>query len=142
MTEEIHHEGTLLAIILRSDYKADGIQFFTPNSFSQQLAYMRRPTGYEIKPHVHNTVKREVSYTKEVIFVRSGKVRVDFYSEGKAYLQSRVLASGDIVLLAHGGHGFFVLEESEMIEVKQGPYAGEMDKTRFEPVDSAQVRLS
>jgi mannose-6-phosphate isomerase-like protein (cupin superfamily) len=86
-------------------------------------------------------VTREVEYTKEVIFIRSGKVRIDFYDDGQTYLESRILTPGDVVLLARGGHGFEMLEPSEMIEVKQGPYAGEKDKTRFAPIDSNIVIL-
>ncbi len=139
MIETIAVEGLTLAIIIRSTFKCDGIKFFTPNDFSQQLAYMNRPQGYVIAPHVHNSVKREVQYTKEVLFLRSGKVRVDFYLESQEYLQSTVLNAGDVVLLAFGGHGFEMLEASEIIEVKQGPYAGEQDKTRFAPVGTTKV---
>lgn len=141
MIEKINHQEKLLALILRANYRAEGIQFFTPNDFSQQLGYMNRPQGYVIPPHVHNPVAREVQFTKEVLFIKSGRVRIDFYDDNQNYLESRILNQGDIVLLAFGGHGFEMLESSEMIEVKQGPYAGEEDKTRFLPVSSNLVRL-
>jgi hypothetical protein len=141
MLERIINNNQILAIILRSSYYANGIQFFTPNEFSQQLGYMNRPTGYVIPPHVHNAVPREVQFTKEVLFLKSGKVRVDFYDEQRSYLESRILVEGDVILLAFGGHGFEMLQASEMIEVKQGPYAGDFDKTRFSPVPSEQIRL-
>ena len=141
MIEEIRHGNSLLALILRAGFRADGIRFFTPNDFSQQLGYMHRPQGYVIPPHVHNAVERSVHYTKEVLFIRSGKVRVDFYDDGQNYLESRILGAGDVILLAFGGHGFEMLEASEMIEVKQGPYAGDADKTRFPPIPASKVRL-
>ncbi|EAQ75957.1 MULTISPECIES: hypothetical protein [unclassified Synechococcus] len=141
MIQEFYDGSTLLALILRDSYKAEGIKFFTPSDFSQQLGYMNRPQGYVIPPHVHNPVPREVQYTKEVLFIRSGRVRVDFYTDAQEYLQSTILESGDIILLAYGGHGFEMLEEAEMIEVKQGPYAGEQDKTRFQGILASQVRL-
>jgi hypothetical protein len=141
IVEEIVHGKTLLALILRASFRADGIRFFTPDDFSQQLGYMNRPKGYVIPPHVHNPVERSVHYTKEVLFIRSGKVRIDFYDDGQNYLESRILGGGDVILLAFGGHGFEMLEPTEMIEVKQGPYAGESDKTRFAPVPSANLRL-
>lgn len=131
----------ILAMIIRNHYHADGIEFFTPPDFSQQLGYMNRPKGYSIDPHVHNPVTREVNFTKEVLYIKSGKVRVDFYDESKNYLSSRVLNKGDVVLLAFGGHGFKMLEESEIIEVKQGPYAGDSDKSRFESVSDSQIVL-
>jgi mannose-6-phosphate isomerase-like protein (cupin superfamily) len=141
MVDEIHHNGKVLALILRASFRADGIRFFTPDDFSQQLGYMRRPQGYVIPPHVHNAVERSVHYTKEVLFIRSGKVRVDFYDDNQDYLESRILEAGDVILLAFGGHGFEMLEASEMIEVKQGPYAGEADKTRFSPIPADRVRV-
>lgn len=132
MVEKIFNGGNLQAIILRTGFRQDGIEFFTPDDFSQQLAYMKRPTGYQIQPHVHNPVAREVLYTKEVLFIKSGVVRVDFYTDAKKYYESAMLHAGDVILLAYGGHGFEVLQEAEIIEVKQGPYAGESDKSRFE----------
>jgi mannose-6-phosphate isomerase-like protein (cupin superfamily) len=132
MIESILHNGQLLAIIIPDDFREPGIHFFTPSDLSQQLAYMRHPQGKIIEPHVHNPVPREVHFTQEVLFLKKGKLRVDFYDDSQNYLQSRILKAGDVILLATGGHGFEVLEEIEMIEVKQGPYAGDMDKTRFQ----------
>jgi len=128
-----------LAIIIRNSFCKEGIEFFTPSSYSQQIGYMNRPKGYEIDPHVHNPVPREVQFTNEVLFIKSGKVRVDFYTEQQTYLQSAVLEQGDVILLARGGHGFEMLEPTEMIEVKQGPYAGDHDKTRFESTIPAKA---
>jgi len=141
MIEQITHQDQILAMLLRSSQHSEGIQFFTPDDFSQQLAYMNRPQGYVIAPHVHNPVPREVQFTKEVLFIKSGKVRVDFYDDEQNYLESRVLNQGDVVLLAFGGHGFEMLESSEIIEVKQGPYAGEADKARFTPISADQINL-
>ena len=139
--ESFEINGKLFAIILRSDHKSNGVEFFTPNDFSQQLGYMKHPLGHSILPHVHNPVEREVHYTKEVLFIKSGKVRVDFYDEDQNYVESRILRSGDVILLAFGGHGFEMLEDSEIIEVKQGPYAGDADKTRFNAIPADQIRL-
>lgn len=139
MIEEITNLGRILALVIRANYRKEGISFFTPNEFSQQLGYMNRPQGYVIPPHVHNPVVREVLFTKEVLFIKSGKVRVDFYDNEKNYFESRILFQGDVILLAFGGHGFEMLEASEIIEVKQGPYAGDQDKTRFSPVEANQI---
>jgi len=139
LVENITFNSRLLGVILRTSYEAEGIKFFTPSDFSQQLGYMNRPSGYVIPPHVHNPVPREVQYTKEVLFIKSGRVRVDFYDDDQIYLESRVLETGDVILLAYGGHGFEMLEPTEMIEVKQGPYAGDQDKTRFEGINADQA---
>jgi hypothetical protein len=141
MIEQITHQGRTLAMLLRTSYQSEGIKFFTPDEFSQQLAYMNRPEGYVIAPHVHNAVPREVQFTKEVLFIKSGKARVDFYDDEQIYLESRILNQGDVILLAFGGHGFEMLEASEIIEVKQGPYAGDVDKTRFKPIAAQQIRV-
>ena len=139
--EYVKHGESLLAIILPANFRDPGIRFFTPNDFSQQLACMCHPPGKIIFPHVHNHVPREVRYTLEVLFIKRGKVRVDFYDDSEKYLESRILSTGDVILLAAGGHGFEVLEETEMIEVKQGPYAGEEDKRRFEGISAQEVRF-
>jgi mannose-6-phosphate isomerase-like protein (cupin superfamily) len=141
MIEQITHEDRLLAVIVSHRFNKPGIHFFTPNDLSQQLAYMHHPIGKVIPPHVHNAVPREVTYTQEVLFIKSGKLRVDFYTDRQNYLDSRVLEAGDVILLVTGGHGFEVIEEIEMIEVKQGPYVGERDKTRFEGITSEQALI-
>ena len=133
MIEEFIHNGNAFAIIVRRDFNCPGINFFTPNDYSQQLAYMSHRTGKEIQPHVHKKVQREVHYTQETLFIRKGKLQVDFYSDDQQYLESRVLEAGDVILLIKGGHGFKVVEDLEMFEVKQGPYAGDEDKIKFTP---------
>jgi mannose-6-phosphate isomerase-like protein (cupin superfamily) len=100
---------------------------------------MKHPSGYQIPPHVHNKVIRDVQSTQEVLFVKSGKLRVDFYTEDQNYLESSTLNTGDVILLASGGHGFEILEEAEIIEVKQGPYSGDHDKTRFKPISIPNI---
>jgi mannose-6-phosphate isomerase-like protein (cupin superfamily) len=135
--ECIENEGQTLAIVVYHSYRKEGVSFFTPDDLSQQLAYMHHPAGKVIEAHVHNPVARQVQYTQEVLFIRKGKLRVDFYDSKQTYLESRILESGDVILLATGGHGFEVLEEVEMFEVKQGPYAGEQDKTRFGGISSS-----
>src|ERR1700730_8036627 len=142
LVESVTHAGRMLALIISGRFREPGIHFFTPADFSQQLAYMEHPAGKLIAPHVHNPVPREVQYTQEVLFIRKGRLRVDFYDHQQCYPRSRVLEEADVILLIEGGHGFEVMENVEMIEVKQGPYAGEQDKTRFEGIKRAQVRLA
>jgi mannose-6-phosphate isomerase-like protein (cupin superfamily) len=140
MNEEIRIEGRLCAVILRADFDEPGIRFFTPDDFSQQLASMSYAPGKVIPAHTHNPVQREVFHTQETLFIRKGKVRVDFFTDDRRYVTSRILSAGDVILLIAGGHGFEVLEELNMIEVKQGPFAGDGDKTRFEPQFPPQLR--
>jgi hypothetical protein len=142
MVYQIIHDNELMALVISHKFSDFGVHFFTPADFSQQLGYIRHPVGKIIEPHVHNAVAREVYYTQEVLFIKRGKLRVDFYDKGKHYLQSYILETGDTILLAVGGHGFEVLEEVEMIEVKQGPYSGDVDKTRFIPVTTPEQKLA
>jgi mannose-6-phosphate isomerase-like protein (cupin superfamily) len=139
MVKRIEHNNELLAIIIPANHAKPGIEFFTPDDFSQQLAFMQHPAGKTIPPHVHNLGRREVHFTQEALFVRRGKLRVDFYDNDQRYLESRVLEAGDVILLATGGHGLEVLEPVEIIEVKQGPYVGEQDKSRFPQVAADKI---
>ena len=127
----VKNKKQILAIIIRKNYKKKGITFFTPKKYSQQLGYMNRPKNYVIKPHVHKEVKREVKNTREVLFIKSGKIKVDFYSNTKKFICSRIVSKGDVLLLVDGGHGFKMLQNSEIFEVKQGPYNGLEDKVVF-----------
>lgn len=130
--EYIYIDSILCAILLPADFNEPGIHFFTQNSFSQQMGAMSYPSGKLIPAHTHNPVRREVLYTQETLFIRKGRLRVDFYNEANAYKTSRILGAGDVILLISGGHGFEVLEELNMVEIKQGPYVGDDDKTRFD----------
>ncbi|UZQ55232.1 hypothetical protein OOK60_03915 [Trichothermofontia sichuanensis B231] len=139
--QHITDGNELLAILIPAQFSKPGIHFFTPDELSQQLAYMNYSAGKVIPAHVHNPVHRDVLFTQEVLIIKKGKLRVDFYNSNRFYLQSRILQAGDVILLITGGHGFEVLEDIEMIEVKQGPYMGEQDKTRFEGIDVTQVKF-
>ena len=92
---------------------------------------MNRPKGYIIDPHYHNHIKRNITITQEVLYIKSGVVRVDFYTHTNTYLESKILYTGDVILLAAGAHGFEILEEAEIIEVKQGPYQQDKDKVHL-----------
>jgi hypothetical protein len=131
MIEKIIYNNQLISLIIRKKFYKEGIEFFTADDSFQQIGYMNRNKGYEIEPHVHNKIERIVDRTQEVLFIKSGKVKIDYYNNEKIYLESRILSEGDVVFLASGGHGFLMLEKSEIIEVKQGPYCGDSDKLRF-----------
>jgi mannose-6-phosphate isomerase-like protein (cupin superfamily) len=138
MIDIIKHKKEIIAIIIGAEFKKEGVEFFTPDDFSQQIAYMNHPADYKISPHVHNKISRKVHYTLETLFIRSGRLRVDFYTREKIFLESRELKTGDVILLASGGHGFKMLEPTEIIEVKQGPYSGENDKIRFKGINDEE----
>lgn len=133
--EEIRCNNKLIAIILYSNYTSSKIEFFTPGDFSQQLGFLPHKKGNIIQPHFHKEVERSITRTQEVLIIKKGKIQVNFYTEDKKFIDKRDLNTGDIILLCSGGHGFKMLEDTEMIEIKQGPYLGIDDKERFEGVE-------
>ncbi|MDR2889622.1 MAG: hypothetical protein LBV33_07270 [Lachnospiraceae bacterium] len=139
MIQRVIHDNKELAIIIRKDFHEEGIHFLTDDNYSQQLAYMCHPVDKSIDAHVHNYEERIVIHTQETLIIRKGVLRVDFYLDDHSYFESWVLHAGDIILLVSGGHGFVVLEDVEMVEVKQGPYGGPNDKTRFDAINSSQI---
>jgi len=131
----------LLAIIIKAKFKHDGLKFLVPDEYPEQLAYMKRSRGYIIEPHIHKSVSRIIKFTQEVLFIRSGRVRVDFYDKKSHYVESKIVKQGDVVFLAFGGHGFEFLEDAELIEVKQGPFLKEIQPIRFEAIKKDKVKF-
>jgi len=121
----------VFAIVLRKGYNAPGVHFFTPGEFSQQLGMLVHKKGKIVDRHRHKHVRREIFRTQEVLVILEGKVKVEIYNDEGGILKALILKAGDAVLLAAGGHRVKVLEEAKLIEVKQGPYAGFVDKEYF-----------
>jgi len=142
MIEKITYKKKLLALIVRGKYRRKkGITFFTPNESTQQFGYMKHKKKHIIKPHLHKKRVTKISYTTEVILILRGKLRVDFYTPDKKYLFSKVLKGNDIIMLVHGGHGFKILNDIEMLEIKQGPYSLIKDKIKFENINEKKIRI-
>ncbi len=131
MIENIIHNGAVIALIIYNNYKQEGIQFLSPHDYSLQLGYMTRTKGYKVIPHIHNPVIRNTIGTQEVLLIKSGVIRIDFFSFEQEYLESRELSEGDVILLAGAGHGIEVLQDAVIIEVKNGPFLEGADKGRF-----------
>ena len=136
--EWIKYRGESLALIISSNYNPSKTTFITPLEYKQQLGYIVYKKEESITPHIHIPMTRSFIGTSEVLFLKSGKVQVNFYSKDKIFITSRILNKGDIILLISGGHGFKMLEDSVMVEVKQGPYLGKKEKERFNLNDSSQ----
>jgi len=134
--EYCYNNNKLYCIVVRSDFDSETIYFFTPDNFSQQLGYLPHKKNSVIKPHMHLHNKREVFYTQEVLFVKKGKVKVNFYDLDEEYVFSEIIKQDDFILLCAGGHGFEIIEDACMIEVKQGPFLGEDDKYKFEGIEN------
>jgi len=142
MIEKIYNNKKLYALIVRSRYKKKkGVSFFTDNKATQQFGYMNHKKGYNILPHRHNKRFSKIFWTTEVIIILDGILRVDFYNDKEIYLYSKKLYKNDLIMLSAGGHGFKVLKDTKMIEVKQGPYSFKMDKIKFSQVDEKKIKI-
>jgi len=142
MIEKIIYKKKLMALIVRGKYrKRKGITFFTPNESTQQFGYMKHKKKYIIKPHLHKKRMTKIYYTTEVILILKGILRVDFYDQKKKYLFSKILKDKDIIMLVSGGHGFKVIKNIEMLEIKQGPYNLIKDKIKFQNISEQNIKI-
>ena len=142
MIEKILHKKRLFALIVRGQFrKKSGVNFFTSKEATQQFGFMKHKKNHIIKPHKHNKRLTRILRTTEVILLLKGTLRVDFYNDKCRYLFSKKINERDIIMLIHGGHGFKVLKNAEMIEVKQGPYSLASDKIKFKTVDEKKIKF-
>ena len=142
MFEKIFHKKKLYALIVRKTYKKKkGVSFFTDKDATQQFGYMNHKKNHIILPHRHNKRQSKILLTTEVIIILDGILRVDFYDTKEKYLFSKKLFSNDLIMLSNGGHGFKVLKDVKMIEVKQGPYSLSMDKVKFKNIDEKKIKI-
>ena len=142
MIEKIFHKKKLYALIVRKSYKKKkGVSFFTDKDATQQFGYMNHKKNHIILPHRHNKRQSKILLTTEVIIILDGILRVDFYDTKEKYLFSKKLFSNDLIMLSNGGHGFKVLKDVKMIEVKQGPYSLSMDKVKFKNIDEKKIKI-
>jgi quercetin dioxygenase-like cupin family protein len=129
--ELIAREGSPLAYIVHATLDPSQTTFITPPEYNHQLGFVVYPAGGRIAPHTHRPIERHIRGTSEILIVRKGRCEVDLYSEDHILVATRELVCGDILLLISGGHGFRMLEDTVLLEVKQGPYTGLEEKERF-----------
>ncbi len=129
--EIIRGAGGELAYIVKASFRPDRTTFLTPPEHKQQLGYIAYRAGEEIARHVHVSLPRHLVGTSEVLIVRSGRCLIDVYDDDRRLVATRELAPGDIMLMVGGGHGFRMLEDTVLLEIKQGPYTGLDEKERF-----------
>ena len=142
MIKKIIHKKKLLAIIINSTkFKGEGVHFASPHSFTKQLGIINYKKNHLIKPHTHNKYLRRIYRTSEVLFLTKGVLRVDFYSDNTKYLFSKIIRKNDIIILNEGSHGFKIIKDCSMIEIKQGPFIRAVDKIRFEKIDEKKIKI-
>jgi len=105
--------------------------FLTPSEFNLQLGFVVYPACGEIAPHAHLPLERHIVGTSEVLIVKKGRCMVDIYNEERELVATREFNPGDIMLMVSGGHGLRMLEDTALLEIKQGPYTGLNEKERF-----------
>jgi len=118
-------------MIVRAEPRPEKTAFYTTPELNLQVGKIVYPAGSEIPRHSHRPVIRSVSGTSEILVVQNGRMLLDVYADDRSLVCSREMAEGDLVILVSGGHGFRLLEDTVLIEVKQGPYSGQQEKERF-----------
>lgn len=111
----------------------DGLNFFSQDEDFIQVGVWGYGAGKELKAHIHNEVKREVLWTQEVLFVRTGKLRANIFDTSETKVAELEINAGDVIILLLGGHGYEILEEgTQVLEIKNGPYVGpDRDRRRL-----------
>ena len=123
--ETIKYKNERLAYIIRKSIKVDGKKFFGRPEDFLQVGYMSLKKGDTLKPHIHKPQNKIITENQEVLYIVSGKMKVNFYDRIHRKINESILDNGDLIVLISGGHGFEFLEDTKMIEVKQGPYTGQ-----------------
>ncbi|MCA1647486.1 MAG: hypothetical protein LC797_19180 [Chloroflexi bacterium] len=131
MIETITDDGVVLAYIARGDAPPRQTTFLTPDDCNLQVGHVVYPAGGEIARHVHLPIERHLVGSTEVLLIQRGRCEVDVYTDDRRLVATRQLQVGDILIAVHGGHGFRVLEDTILLEIKQGPYPGGTEKARF-----------
>ena len=131
IVERIIHNDIALCYLIRNDHLPSETTFFTPPEFKQQVGYVVYPKGCEISRHVHRSIERKLIGTSEVLIVKKGHCLIDIYNDERELVATRDLYEGDIMLMVGGGHGFRMVEDTVLLEIKQGPYLGVDEKERF-----------
>jgi hypothetical protein len=127
-----NNSETLAIIIESQDHlKKDGISFWSDPSWDLQFASMNHSTGHEISRHFHPKQERNILNTTEILVLLEGEVEATFYDNNLNFIANHTLATGDVLILLSGGHGFNVKREARFFEIKQGPFSAEKDKVHF-----------
>jgi hypothetical protein len=125
--------GIIIAIVVKADYAKNGVNFLSNEDFPLQLGVSCYKQGDKIKPHLHIDKQLLINKIQEIVHLEKGKTNVSLYDINGEELESIELSKGDTIFFIDGGHGFTMLEDTKLIEVKQGPYFGkEKDKLMLE----------
>jgi len=129
--EEIKSKGKILVYIIKNGQKIAKTHFLTPQNANMQVGYIVYPAKSVIPRHFHKKIIRRLDRTEEVLVVKKGSAYFDIYDGKKHLVATRRVKAGDIMIIVGGGHGFRVVKDLILLEVKQGPYTGVDEKERF-----------
>ena len=129
--EHIIWNGIPLCYIIRAAVAPQKTTFLTPPEFDLQVGHIVYPQGHEIPRHVHKPLERRITGMAEVLLVKKGCCEIDVYNDERKLVATRELREGDLMIMVGGGHGFRMLDDTVLLEVKQGPYPGVIEKKRF-----------
>lgn len=130
--EWIRDGDRVLAILVSGAHRPGVSEFVTPDTYKQQLGFIVYPAGGRIRAHRHKEVARQIQGMSEVLVVRQGRCEATLYGDSDRIVAVRELKQGDVIVLVNGGHGFRMIEDTVLLEVKQGPYAGAGEKEFIE----------
>src|SRR3954453_13601646 len=129
--ETIARGDETLAYIVRPSFGPSAKMFATPDECLQQVGFVVHGAGSEIPRHFHRPVERAIVGTPEVLVVRQGRCEIDIYDSNQELVATPGLRPDDAMGMVGGGHGFRMLEDTILLEVKQGPYFGPDEKRQF-----------
>lgn len=134
MTEIKENDVVLARLIKSEDVWKKGLAFFSQDQDFIQVGTWGYDKEKHLLPHIHNEVSREVLWTQEVIYVKQGKIRAHIFGTLENKITDLDVHAGDVIILLRGGHGYTVMEDdTQVLEVKNGPYVGaDRDRRRFE----------
>lgn len=142
MIQNIIYKKKILAIIFNPDkFKKNGVNFISPNKLTLQVGVINYKKNHNIIPHTHLSHLRKIKNTAEVLYIKKGILRVDFYDNKKKYILSKLIKKGDIIILHEGSHGFKVIKDVSMVEIKQGPFVKKLDKIRFNKTEENKIKI-
>lgn len=129
--EVIQHDGKMICMIIRAEPVPGSTVFYTPDDLNLQIGKIVYPANGKIARHRHKPIRHSVVGSSEVLVVQKGRMILDVYADDRTIHSSREMGPGDVVILVAGGHGFHFLEDTVLVEVKQGPYHGDGEKEYF-----------
>lgn len=121
----IEKNGIVYALIFPQSLAVrDGVRFVTQGEDGLQVGLFERPEGHKVSPHMHTPRTVELKHIAEFLRIEEGKVRVTVLDEEWKTVGEHTVEKGWCILFLRGGHSIEILASARMMEVKQGPYAG------------------